>query len=61
MEKESTKLLEDIKKLAILDLVERGVQANTIADILGVDKGTISRLVPARKVKNKNQHGDRKR
>ena len=60
MEKESIKLLEDIKKLAILDLVERGVQANTIADILGVDKGTISRLVPARKVKNKNQHGDRK-
>lgn len=61
MEKETLKLLEDIKKLTILGLIERGVQANIIADILGVDKGTISRLVPARKIKSQNQHGDRKR
>ena len=57
MEKELIKLLEDIKKLTILDMVERGGQANIIADILGVDKGTISRLVPARKVKGKNSYG----
>lgn len=61
MEKEAIKLLEDIKKLTILNLIERGVQANTIADILGVDKGTISRLVPARKIKSQNQYGNRKR
>ena len=61
MDKKIIELLEDIKKLTILDLIEGGIQANVIADILGVDKGTISRLVPARKIKNQNQHGDRKR
>ncbi len=60
MEKETIKLLKDIKKLAILDLIVRGVQANTIANILSVDEGTISRLVPARKIKSQNQHANRK-
>lgn len=44
-------LLEDIKKLLIMDLLTKGVQATGIANVLGVDKSTISRLVPARKIK----------
>ena len=51
MDKKSTDLLEDIKKLLILDLVTRGVQAKDIAAVLGVSKGTISGIVPARQIK----------
>jgi IS30 family transposase len=45
------KLLEDIKKLLILDLLVKNVQTTEIANILGVNKSTISRLVPSRKLK----------
>lgn len=44
-------LLEDIKKLLILDLVRQGVQGKEIASILGVDPAIISRMVPARQIK----------
>lgn len=44
-------LLEDIKKLMILDLVVRGVQAKDVADVLGVGKSTISGIVSARRIK----------
>lgn len=57
MDKEIIKLLKDIRKLTILDLIERGVKANAIANILGVTKGTLSLLVPARKVGGKNKYG----
>ena len=53
MDKKIIKLLEDIRKLMILDLIERGVQANAIANILRVTKGTLSGMVPARKIKIK--------
>jgi len=51
--KQSEKLesLEEIKRLLILGLIHSGVQANEIANILGVNKSTISRIVPALKVK----------
>lgn len=43
--------LDAIKKLAILQLLVSGVQATQIAKALGVDKSTISRMVPARGIK----------
>lgn len=51
MEKQILKYLDDIKKLLILDLVSRGIQGKDIAQVLGVDKSTITRIVPARKIK----------
>ncbi|MDD2753338.1 MAG: hypothetical protein PHT44_01905 [Candidatus Portnoybacteria bacterium] len=51
MDKKIIKLLEDIKKLMILNLVERGIQASAVAGILKVTKGTLSKMVPARKIK----------
>jgi len=51
MDKKICKLLEDIKKLIILDLVTRGVQAQDIAKVLKVVKSTITAIVPARKIK----------
>ncbi len=53
MEKESIKLLEDIKKLLILDLIRQGVQGKDIAAILGVNPAIISRMVPVRQIKKK--------
>lgn len=51
MSDKNTQLLEDIKKLLVLDLIVRGVQAKDIAQVLGVDKSTITRIVPSRKIK----------
>jgi hypothetical protein len=44
-------LLEDLKRLAILQLITSGVQATQIAKALGVNKSVVSRLVPARGIK----------
>ncbi len=51
MEKKAIELLEDIKKLLILDLITRGVQAKDIAQTVGVSKSTLTRIVPARHIK----------
>jgi len=51
MDKKTVALLEDIKRLIILDLIAKGVQANNIADVLGVAKSTIAGIISARKVK----------
>lgn len=51
MDRQIAKTIEDIKKLLILDLIARGVQGKDIAQVLGVDKSTITRIVPARKIK----------
>jgi hypothetical protein len=51
MDKKIVGLLEDIKKLLILDLVAKGVQSKHIAEVLGVDNAVITRIVPARKIK----------
>ena len=53
--KHAVNLLEDIKKLLILGLVTHGVQGIYIADVLGVNKSTISRIVPARKIKQNGE------
>ena len=49
-----TQILEDIKKLLILDLMVKGVKTTDIANILGVNKSTVSRLVPVKKLKGIN-------
>jgi hypothetical protein len=51
MDKKETILLEDIKKLLVLQLISQGVQAKDVAAALGVDKSVISRLVASRKIK----------
>ena len=51
MDKKAVELLEDIKKLLILELVTHDVQGKDIARILGVNPSTITRIVPARKIK----------
>jgi predicted transcriptional regulator len=40
-----------IKRLLVLQLITSGVQTTKIASALGVNQSSISRLVPARKVK----------
>lgn len=44
-----SRLLEDVKKLLILQLVHNGVQSKDIAAVLKVDPAVISRLVPRKK------------
>ncbi len=51
MDNKVIKLLEDIKKLLILNLIARGIQGKDIAQVLGVDKSVITRIVPSRKIK----------
>jgi len=51
MDKKIAQLLEDVKKLLILDLVAKGVQSKHIARVLGVDNAVITRIVPAREIK----------
>jgi len=53
MDKKIIELLEDIKKLLIL-LIARDVQAKDIAKVLNVNKSTIARIVPARRIKKPN-------
>lgn len=53
-DKKTNQLLEDIKKLLILDLIRQGVQGKDITNVLGVDPAIISRMMPARKIKKSN-------
>ncbi len=54
MDKKIIELLEDIKKLLILDLIAGDVQAKDIAKVLNVNKSTIARIVLARRIKKSN-------
>ena len=54
MDKKIIELLEDIKKLLILDLIAGDVQAKDIAKVLNVNKSTIARIVPARRINKSN-------
>lgn len=53
MDKKIAQLLEDIRKLLILDLVAKGIQSKHIARVLGVDNAVITRTVPAREIKKR--------
>jgi predicted transcriptional regulator len=44
-----------IKRLLVLQLITSGVQTTKIASALGVNQSSISRLVPARKVKRRSR------
>lgn len=50
--KKTNQLLEDIKKLLMLGLVEHGVQGKRMAEVLGVDPAVISRTLSSAKKKN---------
>lgn len=52
--KKTNQLLEDIKKLILIDLISRGLQGKYIASVLGVDPAIISRMVPSRLIKKKS-------
>jgi DNA invertase Pin-like site-specific DNA recombinase len=45
--------LAAVKRLLILQLITSGVQSTEIAAALGVDKSTITRLVPSSKIKKR--------
>lgn len=45
--------LEQIKRLLVLGLIAQGVQGKDIANVLGVDPATITRMVPSRRVNKK--------
>jgi len=45
MDEKTTKLLEDIKVLLMLQLVDNDVPGKKIADALGVDPATVSRTL----------------
>jgi predicted transcriptional regulator len=53
MDKKIAGLLEDIKRLMVLDLVDRGLQGKRIAEVLDVDPAIVSRMVAPRKAKKK--------
>jgi hypothetical protein len=48
--KDQVEQLEDIKKLLILQLLNAGMSAGTIANLLGIDKGDFSRAFPVKKL-----------
>lgn len=43
--------LDDLKRLAILQLLASGVQSGHIAKALGIHSSVISRMVPTREIK----------
>jgi len=53
MEQKIVALLEDLKKLIVLGLVDKGIQGNRIAEVLGVGSATVSRMVSPKKAKKR--------
>jgi predicted transcriptional regulator len=51
MDKKIIDLLDDIKRLLILDLIDRGVKGKRIADVLNVDAAIVSRIISPKKAK----------
>jgi hypothetical protein len=49
------KELEDIKKLLIVQLLNSGVQAGSIARLLDMDAGNFSKMFPARELVGKRR------
>lgn len=48
MDERVVALLEDLKRLLILDLISKDIQGKDIAAVLGVDPAVISRIVSKR-------------
>ncbi len=55
MDKKTHQLLEDIKKLLILQLVINGANSEEIANILKINSSTIRHMVSIRKTKRSNK------
>lgn len=55
---DTLKELQDIKKLLVLLLLDRGVKAGAIAEVLGMDPGNFSREFPAKKLTSKRPSGE---
>ena len=51
MDKKSIQLLEDIKKLLILQLLSNGVSDKAIAKILSIDASTVRHLVSLKEIR----------
>lgn len=52
MKKEQNTNGKDIEKLLMSLLLSQGISATTTAKIIGVDKGTISRMIPVSDIQN---------
>lgn len=50
-EKHQMDTLEQIKRLLILGLSEQGIQGNRIAETIGVDSATVSRILSPKKLR----------
>ena len=56
MDNKAIKLLEDIKKLLILQLLANGIGGDAIAQMLRIDPSTIRHMISLKKVKkSKNE------
>ena len=53
MDEKIANLLEDVKRLMILSLTERGVRGKRIAEVLNVDGAVVSRILSAKKAKKR--------
>ena len=51
MDKKTNQLLEDIKKLLILNAVLNGAKSQDIGNALGIDSSTVRHMIPFRKIK----------
>lgn len=50
MAEKELKELQAIKKLLVLQLLNQGIQAEALADLLGMDHADFSRMFPVRKL-----------
>jgi len=55
MREQEMKELESIKKLLVLQLLNQGIQAGAVAELLGMDPGDFSRMFPVKKLLRKRQ------
>lgn len=53
MPKDQADQLEDIKRLLVLQLLNSGVSASSLASVLEMDPGDFSRMFPVRKLLRK--------
>jgi len=56
MDKNQTRLLEDIRKLLILQLLANDVSDTSVAQVLGIDPSTIRHLVSLKKIRNSKKN-----
>ncbi len=55
MDKKATKLLEEIKKLLMLQLVMNGANSEDIGNALGIDSSTVRHMIAFKRSKKINE------